>query len=501
MFINWSPIRKLIWLKASGAIVPDLPWKTITGNPLSFIARTAHALKSCVVGIEPVQDLHGQANPYPAGGGKNLINNERYNASSNVFFGGATSNAATSNPSIILPAGTYTLSVETADGATTNLYGRNRTTQVDIFAAYNVKSKSFTLTETTELILWAYKSGYSSADAIKTVQVESGSSATSYAPYSNICPISGFTGANVTRTGKNLVPVLTGYNSNGLTVDANSDGSLRIHGKATGSGGYITSGIATLSQKISSGQNFTISVTNNVPVRICYFLYLDGTSKQSLDISANSNSATNTASSQLNGVRLYVSTVANTDYDFTIYPQLELGSTATSYEKNNSITIPISWQSEAGTVYGGSLDVTTGVLTVTRKAITVNGTQSVNASSSNRFYINIGEAKKVDATNQNTLDTTISDRFKSVTWGRLSYPDGNLSCAPVYGNGIAFRDDSITTAADWVTYFTNNPTQFSYELNTPVTYQLTAQQVSAIVGENNMWTDCATLTVEAKAMD
>ena len=44
----------------------------------------------------------------------------------------------------------------------------------------------------------------SEQDMLDSVQIELGSSATSYAPYSNICPISGFTGVNVPVKGKNL---------------------------------------------------------------------------------------------------------------------------------------------------------------------------------------------------------------------------------------------------------------------------------------------------------
>ena len=40
-------------------------------------------------------------------------------------------------------------------------------------------------------------------------------------------------------------------------------------------------------------------------------------------------------------------------------------STATDYEPYNGTTYPISWASEAGTVYGGTLDVVSGTLTVT----------------------------------------------------------------------------------------------------------------------------------------
>ena len=46
--------------------------------------------------------------------------------------------------------------------------------------------------------------------------------------------------------------------------------------------------------------------------------------------------------------------------------QVEVGDTETAYEPYTGRTIPISWQSEAGTVYGGNLNVLTGVLKITK---------------------------------------------------------------------------------------------------------------------------------------
>ena len=40
-----------------------IPWATFTGNPLEFDAPKAHALKSCVVSIEPIQSGSGDPSP------------------------------------------------------------------------------------------------------------------------------------------------------------------------------------------------------------------------------------------------------------------------------------------------------------------------------------------------------------------------------------------------------------------------------------------------------
>ena len=52
------------------------------------------------------------------------------------------------------------------------------------------------------------------------------------------------------------------------------------------------------------------------------------------------------------------------------------------------------------------------------------------------------------------------------------------------------------TGAEFKTFVTGQ--KFVYPLATPVTYNLTPEQVNAIAGRNVMWTDCESLTVEAK---
>ena len=52
-------------------------------------------------------------------------------------------------------------------------------------------------------------------------------------------------------------------------------------------------------------------------------------------------------------------------YDTAAHFQVELGAAATDYEPYREQAYTIDWSEEAGTVYGGSLEVTTGVLTST----------------------------------------------------------------------------------------------------------------------------------------
>ena len=120
--------------------------------------------------------------------------------------------------------------------------------------------------------------------------------------------------------------------------------------------------------------------------------------------------------------------------------QLEAGTVATSYEPYiDTTTLPISWQSEAGTVYGGILDVTSGVLTVT-------------------------DAQIASYAGETLPGEWISDR-------------------DVYVAGT-----TPTTGA-----------QVVYELATPLTYNLTPQEITSLLGQNNIWADCGDTSVTYRA--
>ena len=119
--------------------------------------------------------------------------------------------------------------------------------------------------------------------------------------------------------------------------------------------------------------------------------------------------------------------------------QLELGSTATDYEPHAGQTYDIAFPTEAGTVYGGTLDVTTGVLTV--------------------------------------------DRAQIASYAGETLPSTWISDRDVYSAGA-----TPTTGA-----------QVVYELATPITYHLTPQEITTLLGQNNIWADTGDMSVTYRA--
>lgn len=191
------------------------PGGTVSGDIVSFNAPKAAPLKSLRVGIEPVQDLHGYDNPWPAGGGKNkwhLYANGYYN--NNGGFSPSSSNGCSDKIPVTAGA-TYVFGGVKATTETLVLRGyffdqNDSITGSQIVGTVGQKYVSFTVpVDAVSVALWFSESGWTDtmtqAECDRLgMQMEAGSSLTSYSPYSNLCPISGWDAVNLWRTGKNL---------------------------------------------------------------------------------------------------------------------------------------------------------------------------------------------------------------------------------------------------------------------------------------------------------
>jgi len=174
--------------------------------------------------------------------------------------------------------------------------------------------------------------------------------------------------------------------------------------------------------------------------------------------------------------------------------QIEYNDTSTTYEPYNGTTHNIPFNT---TVYGGVLDVLSGVLTVTHGIETFDGSNdeiwSYSADSGTgrkRVYIAISGAKP------NSVDL-VSNML--ITQGVVSgYPDiwkcsfnGNSTPSLIIG-----VDNSITSSSDWTTYISNHNLVVVYELATPTTIQLTPIEVKTILGQNNIFADCGDIDLK-----
>lgn len=453
VFTGMSLTEKLIWLKkfgnggGSGEKYAD---RTATGNPVIFTTNFAQNAKALSVDFAPKQNLNGYDHPWAGGAWKNLLPSDWVSATTNgvtftknadgsVKASGTATAAATRTVNIALKAGEYILT-----GCPTNGSSTTYEIQVENNGTYYRdygSGRTFSLPEdaTVRCILVVRKDQTVNLTFYPMIRKSTETDAT-YEPYENICQISGYTGVTVTRTGKNLLTNnMHSVTRNGITMTRNADGSFTFNGTATTNAGFyiaaedssaqtilpIKPGTYTLSGGASSGSTSTY--------RLAVYTYVDGAYDHAY--SDFGNNRTFTISENENGyvplINIYRGTTVS---NLTFKPQLEVGN-ATEYEPYNGAIYSVTFPVGAGTVYGGTLNVKTGVLTATDALIA-----SYN-----------GEALP---------STWLSDR-----------DEYKVGTTPTVG------------------------AQVVYKLATPLTYQLTPQQIALLEGENVIATDGDSLNV------
>ena len=344
-----------------------------------------------------------------------------------------------------------------------------------------------------------------------TVAIEPVQSGSGDPSPSNVRPISGWTGANVTRTRKNLFrlgSLATKMNVGDMTITPNNDNTVTLNGTNTQTsinihldfGNWGNTPLTLKKQSADYQVTASVIVEGTVNGELQFYTgYISETGQASqVEIPTDTMKRTITVPATALRLRTWFN-IRNgvTANNATVKFQVEYGSTATAYEPYQGETYEVDWQTEAGTVYGGTLNVTTGVLTVDRAVITMDGTQRIGHNGTLSYggiqvVATPSPAKKLGATNAEGL---LSDKFKI---GDIAEPytfAGRTSNANLVFN-MPTDVTSIELAKTW---FTNNPTQVSYLLATPQTYQLTAHEVSTILGQNNIFADCGDSTVQYRA--
>ena len=238
-------------------------------------------------------------------------------------------------------------------------------------------------------------------------------------PYSNIRPISGWTECKVTRAGKNL------FNPTFADYTANSN--------------YIY-----MNNVVKEGQIARFTFTDkdtSVDISGCYIGFQVGLSETQSTAKAsrwainNGTIQSNTTNVNGNGivcpgVFIYPKTEEAFNKLFSRYNiMVELGLTATAYEPYHGNTYSVTFPAAAGTVYGGTPNVTKGTLAVTKANI--------------------------------------------ASYAGETLPGAWISDRDVYAAGT-----TPTIGA-----------QVVYELAEPIVYHLTPVEIRTLAGQNTIWAD------------
>ena len=145
----------------------------------------------------------------------------------------------------------------------------------------------------------------------------------------------------------------------------------------------------------------------------------------------------------------------------------------------------VDWTTEAGTVFGGSLDVVSGVLTVdivcATKALSSFSLVETKTNTKHYRYFNnfFGSSLPLDAESGNLCNIAPN------AYNTSDY----VHFYPVKSNGRI----EIWVPIDLPT---STEVQIAAPIDTPITYQLTGQDIITLVGDNYIWSDSGDVTIK-----
>ena len=165
--------------------------------------------------------------------------------------------------------------------------------------------------------------------------------------------------------------------------------------------------------------------------------------------------------------------------------QVEYGATATEYSPCN-------------TIYGGTLDVLTGVLTaLAEKAQLLSSWTWYRTLINGEYFFNTSNLKTALTTYKNL---SACDTFKLVgnpsTMPNPAPADMTIINAYSRYSPLNIRYDAITSVEDFKTFLANNEVNVVLQRSTPQIIQLSPTEVRTLVGANNIWADTGAVETE-----
>ena len=296
----------------------------------------------------------------------------------------------------------------------------------------------------------------------------------------NIRPITGRDSVTVTRTGKNLfdkTTVVIGY------ID-DSDGQL----KATQAGSLYRS---TDFVSVVGGQSYYIKTEQTAAAWGAWY----DANKQYISRQVQYINAVVTAPNNAKYLRLTIVSpiTGNLDTFGINYP-----STDHDYHAYNGTSVTLQL---GQSVYGGTLDVTTGTMTVDRVMVTFDGSQPNNQFNFDSLQSYAPPRNRISWTLIYTIGAISGAYISDTLIGDTAYVSAPLIWHVSNSNAGVARmfigvPSSITSVTDWQAYVTEHPISVVYKLATPQTIQLTPAQLSTLKGDNNVWSDADSVSVD-----
>lgn len=500
---------------SSRKIVETLcPPLDVSGNPVTCEPVAGYPL-GVVASWEPTQA--GSGEPYPAGGGKNLIpypSNIGYSfpmtrngltITSNPDGSYTVNGTATANTYFAVcnlsggefdNIGTVTLSGCPKGGSTsaTNGYylalytGAGGIWKSDVGSGGSI---DFGVLGAGARIEITVTSGYTANNLKFWPQLEKGPTATAYAPYENIRPISGRDAVTVQRCGENLLNIKAlraSTTNHGCTWTINDDGSITIAGKTGDAASFLGVAVTMLDksrlQFLPAGTYFFGGKGVNVTIYY-YGFYTDGTPCS--EIIAN---VTVKIKKDV-WITVQGSVAKRKSVNETVYPYIVPGTTApTAYTPYRGDTLALALPS---TIYGGTVDAVTGKGAETWKLVTLDGTEGweIRDNTANTYFVYLPSL---------ALDGKCSH------FANLVQVDGTAIGVYLNYTSTAIFVTQYSSIDAWTAYLAaqyaaGTPVQIAYRLAEPVPFRATGNgPIMPIPGETNtIMTDADSVSVTGRA--
>ena len=510
--------------------------ETVSGAIASFDdGADGMPIKSLVAQIEPVQDLHGYANPWPAGGGVNKFigsgfDQTKYGISYVFNSDGSVTTAGTVTTPTWNYADFYTtldaLGLSVGDTISISVFGNDVNFGVQFYddntmiggASANDSSRTSTIPEGTtrlRMLIYCKISAAPTAGEVinKTIypQLEKASTPSpQWHPYSNICPITGRTGAEIGQRGKNLIDDSHPISMTNITLSDHVFTEITADRKTSIETVLQAFNNRTYVKRLDVQSSISpITFVKDDTYNELAFGHSGSTidSKLILDVSALPNGT----------YKFWYTIVSNTHpFQFGYLMVKQEDDTNATFEPYTGNKISVTFPSEAGdsgTVYGGTVTLNpdrTGTMVVDRACLTLTGQEDgwafYNGSIYNsRVCVGILAPKLWQRRFYGICSHIAQGSGGIVGDGDKFLSENNNGGIQIYSivSTWGATENTLQGGKDMLAayYSAGTPFQLAYELATPITYALTAEQVSGMLstlyGQNNIWADTGDVTVTA----
>ena len=286
----------------------------------------------------------------------------------------------------------------------------------------------------------------------------------------NVRPISGWTSMTMRRTGMNIFDLASAFDALGVTYTVDSDGWFTVENIISPN---LYQNRMPLPYTVTNGSVLLEVHPDTVATNLKAYIVLDG---------IGVTQGTKIENRTFDAICFNWSTAGKIKFKLMVVNSKTVGDVCYPYE---SQTYTKSWDT---TVYGGSLDLTTGVLTVTYGLVDLGSLSWIYYASTPSYF-----------------QATVSGKAKGTKFAASAYANTNgtsVSALPDHGicgsggsENVYVRDDAYTDAATFKSAVSG--VMLAYELANPTeTIQLTPTEVQTILGSNTFSADTGAVSLE-----